>query len=145
MSLTVIAGSPGSGKSQHARDLLAAGEVDLLADVTGLWAAVGGYERDPETGRYPVRSDDDPALRTALYLQATAATFAAREGLNIAITTARRGQESRWRTIAEDNGASFSYSEIDPGRSVVEQRLAGPDEILSLDCRIAISKFYGTA
>ena len=133
---------PGSGKSGHARDLLAAGEVDVVADVTSLWAALGDYQRDPETGRYPTRQDDDPALRLALYLQATAATFAAREGLNIAITTARRDQQSRWRTIADDNGADFSYSEIDPGRAVVERRLA-EGGTLSDACQVAIQRFYG--
>ena len=144
MALTVIAGPPGSGKSGHVRSLLAAGEVDVIADTTALWAALGNYERDPETGRYPTRQDDDVALRLALYLQATAATFAAREGLNIAITTARKDQQSRWRTIAEDNGASFSYSEIDPGRAVVEQRLAQGGR-LETACEVAIAKYYGLA
>ena len=97
--LHLIEGPAGSGKSQLARDMLDAGEVDLLADTTALWAAVGSYERGAD-GKYPVREDNDPALRVALYLQATAAAFALREGYNVAVTTSQRDQGSRWQEIA---------------------------------------------
>ena len=59
--LTLIEGPAGGGKSELLREMLAAGEIDVAADVTALWAATGGAERDPVTGKYPVRLETDPA------------------------------------------------------------------------------------
>ncbi|MDE2813318.1 MAG: hypothetical protein OXM01_09850, partial [Gemmatimonadota bacterium] len=44
--------------------MLDAGEVQIVADITELWATIGGYVRGPD-GRYPLRLDDDPALAVA--------------------------------------------------------------------------------
>ncbi len=62
--LILVEGAAGSGKSQLTRDMIRAGEVDLVADVTQLWAATGLHERGPD-GKYPIRSDGDPALEAA--------------------------------------------------------------------------------
>ena len=80
--LTLIAGPAGSGKSAVANDLLSAGELEVLFDTTAIWAALSGAVRGPD-GRYPARSDDDPSLATALYLQAVGARFALKNGARV--------------------------------------------------------------
>ena len=152
--LHLIEGPAGGGKSQVASDMLAAGQVDLLADTTALWAAIGGYTRDPETGRYPVRQDDDPALHAARYIQAAVVSFAVREGLNVAITASRRNQAERWRQLAErivreaeldEALAQLSTTTVEPTGSidVVRARLADPvTGELSPECEAALQRWY---
>ena len=140
--LHVTEGPAGSGKSQHARSLLAAGTVDLLADTTSIWAAVGGYERDPLTGKYPVRLDDDPALDAALYIQTTVVRYGLSNGLNVAATTSRRGQIPRWQSVADEFSTGLIVETIDPGRAVVAQRLSDADGNLSAECEKAINRWY---
>ena len=140
--LFLIEGPAGSGKSQLARDLLDAGQVELLADTTALWAAIGGHERGPD-GKYPVRNEDDPALHTARYLQTVAAGFALREGYKIAVTTSQRDQVEKWTAVANRYDASLSVQTVDPGRDVVAARLADPvTGELSDECEQAISRWY---
>lgn len=142
MTLHLVEGPAGSGKSQHARDMKQSGQVDLVADVTSLWAAVGQYERDPITGKYSVRRDDDPALGAALYLQTTVAAYGLRQGLNVVATTSRRNQAGRWSELAEKHGTNLSVTTIDPGEEVAAARLAEPDGSLSSDCAAALRLWY---
>ena len=141
--LLLIEGPAGGGKSALLRELLAAGEIDVAADVTALWAATGGHERDPATGKYPVRSETDPALHTARYLQTVAAGFALRQGLNVAISTSRRDQVERWRAVAEEHSSPYYVQTVDPGREVVQARLSDPQTgVLDPECESAISRWY---
>ena len=148
-SLHLVQGPAGGGKSAVTRDMLAAGEIQLLADVTALWAALTGAVRGPD-GRYPVRLPDDPGLRAALYLQATAAHHGLREGLDVAVTTSQRGQEPRWRAVADTEDAPLRVRTIDPGRSVVLARLAQDvtnaagvtEPVVSAACRDAVNRWY---
>ena len=141
--LVLIEGPAGGGKSQVAQDLLAAGSVQLIADVTQLWAALSGAVRGPD-GRYPVRRDDDPALAVALSIRA----YAARRGLeldaDVAVTAASRGQAQRWAKLADDVGATLSVRTVDPGREVVTERLAEADGELSGPCARAVGRWYGS-
>ena len=141
--LLLIEGPAGGGKSDLLRELKAAGEVSIIADVTALWAATGGYERDPATGRYPVRDEADPALNTARYLQTVTVGFALREGFNAAVTTSQRGQVAKWADIAAEHGSGFQVRTVDPGREVVSARLADPTTgELTPDCIAAIGRWY---
>ena len=127
-----------------ARDMKAAGQVDLISDVTGLWATLGGYERDPATGKYPIRLDDDPALDAARYLQTAAVTFGLTQGYSIVTTTSRRGQAARWSGLAADAGVGFHVQTIDPGIEVLTARLAdAATGELSSECARAIGRWYG--
>ena len=90
--LILLQGPAGSGKSQLAAQMLAAGEVQALADVTALWAAISGAVRDPLTGRYPVRDPDDVALEAARYIQRALTRFALETGADVVVTTSLRGQ-----------------------------------------------------
>ena len=141
--LYLIEGPAGAGKSQLLKEMKDAGQIDIAADTTELWAASGLYERDPATGKYPVRADDDPALDTARVLQAAAVTHGLRKGFNVGVTTSRRGQAERWRPVADDFNVSFVVNTVDPGEDVVRERLA--DAVtgeLEPECERAIGRWY---
>ena len=59
MAIVPVVGPAGSGKSQIVAAERRPG--DVLIDFTALWAALTGATRG-EDGRFPVRTDDDPAL-----------------------------------------------------------------------------------
>ena len=140
--LNLIQGPAGSGKSQVAADMLEAGEVEVLLDVTAIWAALSGARRGPD-GKFPVRSEDDPALGAALYLQAVGARFALEQGARVALTTSRRGTEARWAEVARAAGVQFNTRTVDPGRDIVVARLSDPETgVLSGPCAQAIDRWY---
>ena len=146
-SLHLVEGPAGGGKSEHVRGLLAAGVVSVLADVTALWAALGGYERDPETGRYPIREDGDPALALALYVQVAAVRHALREGQDVAVTASTRSAEAKWRRVVEEiDNATMTLTTVDPGRAVVIARLATADDPAALKdaCARAVDRWYSS-
>lgn len=139
--LTLIEGPAGAGKSQLTASLLAAGEIDVVSDITSLWVALRQLVRGPD-GKYPVRLDDDPALMIARYLQRVAVRRALEEGANVAVTTSQRFQEARWRRLAEQSGAAFAVRTVDPGADVVTARLADDSGELSAECERAIKRWY---
>jgi len=145
--LHLVEGPAGGAKSQHVRELLAAGVVSIVADVTRLWAALGGYERDPETGRYPIREDGDPALALALYAQTVAVRQALREGQDVAVTASTRTAEAKWRAVVEEiDNATMTLTTMDPGRAIVIARLATADDPAALKdaCARAVDRWYSS-
>ena len=84
MPIGIIRGPAGAGKSQWYEANREPG--DLIIDVTVLWAALLGLERDGN-GRYPVRLASDPGLRVAMYLKSTAIRFAAANRISAWTTT----------------------------------------------------------
>lgn len=123
--------------------MLAAGEIDILSDVTSLWAALGGYVRDPVTGLYPIRLADDPALILARYLQAVAVRQGLDDGAAVAVTTSRRNRVERWRDYAQAASVPFRVRTVDPGLETVTQRLSDDSGALSEACEQAIRRWYG--
>ena len=123
--------------------MLAAAEVDVLADYTALWAATRGIERDNE-GKYPVRQDSDPAVRTGLvpWVRAAVVRQALRVGLRVAVTSGTPRTAVKWSQIAREEDALFSLRTIDPGEAVVRQRLA-VDGVVSSECEAAVNRWYG--
>ena len=142
--LTLIEGPAGSAKSQHASAMLRRGEADVLADLTALWAATRGMERDPETGRYPVRQADDPAVTSGLaaYMRAVVVRQALREGLRVVVTSGTPDTAAEWAAIASENSTPFQVLTFDPGEQVVRERLAVDGE-LDPECEGAIRRWYG--
>ena len=147
MAIGVIRGPAGGGKSQWYESNREPG--DLLFDVTALWVALLGLERDPITGLYPVRLASDPGLRMALYLKSTAIRFAAENGLNGWATTSNSSpvavERLRERIISGGGaGAVGQVVTVDPGRSEVLARLADPDTgEVSDECNRAVRRWYG--
>ena len=143
--LTLIRGPAGAGKSQRAGELIQANARTVLADTSATWALVGGIERDPETGLYPVRLDDDPRLDLARYVRRTITRHALVLGLDVVATISDSAPEAVavWRKIAEDLRSEFVTETIDPGRAVVEARLIDRDGVLSPACEDAVRRWYG--
>ena len=143
--LTLLRGPAGAGKSQRARELLRSNPNSVLADTSATWALVGGIERDPETGLYPVRLDTDPRLDLARYVRRTIARHGLELHLDVVATTSDSAPEAVavWRTIAEDLRSEFVTETLDPGRAVVEARLIDRDGVLSPACADAVRRWYG--
>ena len=146
MPIGIIRGPAGGGKSNWYSDNREPG--DLLFDVTALWVALLGLERDGN-GRYPVRLGRDPGLRMALYLKSTAIRFAAENGFNGWATTSNSSpvavERIRERIISGGGaGAVGRVVTVDPGRSEVLARLADPETgEVSDECNRAVRRWYG--
>ena len=141
--LRLVEGPAGSGKSQHVAAMLANGEVDVVADLTALWAATRGIERAPD-GRFPIRADDDPTIRTGLaaYVRAVVVREGLRSGLRVAVTSGTPDTATKWAAVAEESGAAFNVTTIDPGEAVVRERLAVGGK-LDPQCEEAVRRWYG--
>ena len=143
MTLYLVEGPAGSGKSGTVAEMLAAGEVQIQSDVTSLWQAFSNAVRGPD-GRFPERLDDDVALALARYIQGAAVRHGLSEGLDVAVTSSRPDQVERWRQVSADAGTPFSVRTVDPGEQVVRARLADPvSGILSPECLRAVRRWYG--
>lgn len=142
-SLLLVEGPAGSGKSQLVASMLDAGEVDVLADLTALWVALRGVERLP-SGRYPIRHDDDPTVRTGLAAQvrATVVRQALRADLRTAVTSGSPRTATRWARVAEEERAAFQVRTVDPGEDVARRHLAEDDGTLSDQCERAVDRWY---
>ena len=118
----------------------------MLADLTPIWAAVSGIERDPETGLYPERFEHDPRLELARYSRMVIARRALDSDLDVIATTSDSSTEAtdRWRVLAAQAAAAFTVETLDPGREVVERRLsARTGGVLSPACSAAVGRWYG--
>ena len=148
-SLVLVEGPAGSGKSGEVARRIRDGAVDVQADLPALHVALRAVERDPTSGRFPIRSDDDPAIRSglAVYLRAAAVRQALRDDLNVVVTSGSPDTATRWADVADETGAAFSVKTIDPGEDEVRRRLAlfGEEDSDELDeqCESAVQRWYG--
>ena len=143
-SLLLVEGPAGAGKSQLVAEMIEAGELDLVADLTALWAATRGLERDPSTRKYPIRQDDDPVIRTGLaaYMRAAVVRQGLRDGLRTAVTSGTPETATRWAAVAQEHGARFAVRTVDPGKEAVRARLADDDGRLDPQCEKALARWY---
>ena len=140
--LLLVEGPAGSGKSAIVARMLDAGELDVQADLSAQWAALRAVERDDD-GKYPVRHDSDPAIRSGLaaYMRATVVRQGLRQGLRVAITSGTPSTATKWAAVAREEGALFSLRTVDPGIDIVRERLA-VDGVVSDQCEQAIGRWY---
>ena len=85
MANLLISGPAGAGKSEAARqELAASNEPGVILEIQELYASLLGLRRDPETGRYPERRESDAhALRLAEYLRRVGITASVARGIRV--------------------------------------------------------------
>ena len=133
MALGILRGPAGAGKSQEIEP------GTLRVDLTAIWVALTGAERDAD-GRYPVRGDGDPALDLARYLKAAAVRQAARMGLQGVVTTSSSAPEAVERL--REQGATGPVRSIHGAAEVSVDRLSDADGNLSDECRQALERWF---
>ncbi len=137
----LLSGPAGAGKSQLARELAAErGGPVVIADFQALYAAIAGAERGPD-GRYPERIE--ALLPTTEHTRQVVIAAAVQRDLDV-IATNSDGDGERRAALLEALGVGAIERVVDPGREVVEARLADPvTGELSPQCRSAIGRWYG--
>ena len=136
MPIIPIIGPAGAGKSQIIDNLRRPGQV--LLDYTGLYAAIGGVQRDA-SGRYPVRVDGDPLIGLVAALKDYAVEQAVTRELDGYVTSSSRDDIERLERITGQPATI-----VDPGEAVTKARLADPvTGVLSEECKKALRRWYG--
>ena len=142
MADALLSGPAGSGKTQEARRLIDHSAAPTVAvDFQSMYAALLLIERQPD-GRYPERlARHEYMLPLVEYVRQAAITGAALMEID-AIATNSDGSALRRDSLLRRLGAGATERVIDPGRAVVESRLA-VDGALSDQCGEAINRWYG--
>ena len=109
MAIVPVVGPAGSGKSQIVAAERRPG--DVLIDFTALWAALTGATRG-EDGRFPVRTDDDPALPLVSVAYWFTLSEAVKRELRGFVTSASRANVERLERIT---GQRARVVDVKPG------------------------------
>ncbi len=142
MASLLLSGPAGGGKTAAARELLTERNAPaVLIDFQAIYAHVLGIERLPN-GRFPERLESDAyALALAEYTRRAMITGAVTQEVD-AIVTNSDGNQTRRDFLLGLLGAGATERVVDPGRAVVEERLA-VGGVLSRQCGEAIDRWYG--
>ena len=138
----LLSGPAGAGKSNRARQLLAATVAPaLIVDFQGVYAAMLLLERD-DSGRYPERQERDRHLLPLTeYTRRAMITGALARDL-FPIVTNSDGSPTRRAELLGLMGPDSLEEILDPGIDVVRTRLSVNGR-LSGQCQGAINRWYG--
>lgn len=141
----LVSGPAGAGKSQVARELLAASLVPtIMLDFQTIYAALLGIERDIESRRYPEREAENAfALALAEYVRRAAITAAAQQDAEV-IATNSDGSPERRQFLLGLLGPGAVERVVDPGPQIVIGNLTTTEGVLSSQCRDALRRWYGS-
>lgn len=136
MPIVPVVGPAGGGKSQYIERERSPG--DVLIDYTRIWAALTGARRGDD-GRYPERVDGDPSLPLVNAVKQFALSQAIERELSGYVTSSAADDVAALEARTGQPAVT-----IDPGRQVIESRLADPETgYLSDECRRAVARWYG--
>ena len=141
MAGILLSGPAGASKSALARRLLVERpQLAAIADFQAVYAALTGDLRGPD-GRYPLR--DDRLLPLTEYVRRAIITGAVAAEIEV-IATNSDGDPARRAFMLERLGPGATERIVDPGRAVVEARLADAETgELSDECGEAVGRWYG--
>ena len=142
MANTLLSGPAGGSKSQEARRRLREhSNLAVVADFQSIYAALTQAQRDPETGRYPLR--EDRLLPLTEYVRRAVVTGAVARDLGVIITNSD-GDPDRRAFLLSQLGPDAQEIIVDPGESVIRARLSDPATgVLSFECNKAVGRWYG--
>ncbi len=143
MPNVLVSGPAGGGKSATVRRerelLIAGGTPAIVVEFQAIYAALSGDEHDPDTGRYPDRDPD--LLPVTEYVRRAAITAATQRQIAV-VASNSDGDPVRRSFLLSLLGLVAIEKIIDPGRAVVEARLADADGALSEDCARAVNRWH---
>jgi hypothetical protein len=115
----------------------------VAADFQSLYAALLLQERLPN-GRYPERNPAHAAYLIPLTeaLRQTVITFARERQIDV-VATNSDGSPTRRADLLRRLGPGSVERILDPGLSIVTERLSNADGTLSENCSAAINRWYG--
>ena len=147
-TLHLIEGPAGSGKSQIAEHMVRTNKRAILSDYTAEWAASRAVERDPKTGRYPIRAADDAYNEVGPYIKKAKTRIALRNGLDAVVTSATKGMADSYRELVQELQAAgysvdFSLTTVDPGKAQAVENLLNSVGELTEACEDALGRWYG--
>ena len=136
----LLSGPAGAGKSALARRILAEADGPMIAaDFQAIVAALLLQERGAD-GLYPIRPEW--VLPIAEYTRRAVIGAAVDRDLPL-VATNSDGDPARRRFLLSRLGEAAAERVVDPGRAVVEARLADPmDGALSNECKGAVDRWY---
>lgn len=136
----LLSGPAGAGKSQLAREELAARDLPTVAaDFQSIVVALLLLERGAD-GRYPIRPEW--VLPLAEYTRRAVVTGAVNRDIGVVLTNSD-GSDTRRRFLLEQLGPGATERIIDPGREIVSARLAdAATGELDPECEGAINRWY---
>ena len=144
MAVTLYRGPAGGGKSQRVE--ADRQPNDVVVDFTRLYVALAGVERDLATGKFPVRTGFDPILALAQRVKTYALREAVARGHNVRTTTSDSRQEAIDQVVdvarSADPDVLVETVTLDPGREIIVGRLSDEDGSMSLECLVAIDRWY---
>ena len=114
----------------------------VVADFQSIIVALTLLERLPN-GRYPERNPAQASwlLPMAEYTRQAILTGVAAMDIDV-VATNSSGSPERRAALLQRLGPGARELVIDPGLSVVTERLAGPDGQLSNQCQEAVNRWY---
>ena len=139
MAIDIVRGPAGAGKSQYVASRL--GTAAVWIDFTRLFVALTGQERDPETGRFPVRHSGDGRIALTQAVKEYALREASRRGFSGFVTVS----DSRSAVVRElqASGADGEVHTIVLPRGVLRSRLSDPvTGELSAECENALARWF---
>ena len=141
MPNVLLSGPAGGGKSQAARDAAAAvAGPAVIADFSAIYNALKLAQRGPD-GKYPDRPTPDPLLPLTESIRQRTILMAVERDVAV-IATNSDGRPARRAYLLGLLGPGATERIVDPGRSVVSARLAGPGGGLSEACTAAVDRWY---
>ena len=139
----LISGPAGAGKTEEARRLLATStEPMVAADFQSLLSSLLLQER-LANGRYPRRLDSQASWLLPLteYTRMAIIGAAAARGIGV-ITTNSDGSPERRALLLSRLGPGATEMIVDPGLSIITERLSDPDGTIDQQCVEARDRWF---
>jgi len=138
--LLLVRGPVFSGKSQKIQQSIEDDEIDFVVDYSSVWASLRGVRRDPDTGKLPVREDDDPFNQIGNSLKGTIAAVLLDKGFRVGVSTGKSdiSEIDRYSKLAKRTDSTFEVRTIEGNSDDIEKII---EDLRSRQCEKAYKRW----